>query len=118
MTREEIVNTLKKLKAGIWTDDSSEAIAIILDEYLDRENEEQEKKDGMWITKEQFKDIKDATYEVGKLDAEEKMRENAVEVEVCSAGLFVPLIKVGDEKKIPDVKFGDKIKIIILKDDE
>ena len=118
MTTEEIVNTLKKLKAGTWTDDSADAIAIIIDEYLDRVNEGLEKKHGVWITKEQFKGIKDAAYETGKLDTEDRMRENAVEAEVCSAGLFVPLIKVGDEKKIPDVKFGDKIKIIILKDDE
>ena len=37
MTREEILTELKALKAGQWTDKSADAIAAVLDHYLDNE---------------------------------------------------------------------------------
>ena len=37
MTREEILTELKALKAGQWTDKSADAIAAVLDHYLDYE---------------------------------------------------------------------------------
>ena len=42
--------------------------------------------------------------------------EKAIEGELCSSGLFIPLISVGDKDKVSNIKFGDKIKIIIIKE--
>lgn len=47
----------------------------------------------------------------------QQMMANAIEAEVQSAGCFIPLItpkEYGD--KIPNIKFGDTIKVILVKE--
>lgn len=45
----------------------------------------------------------------------EQMVENAIDAELYSDGMLTPLIKVNDKEKISGIKFGDKVKIIIIK---
>ena len=47
----------------------------------------------------------------------EEMMAKAVDAELYSDGMLTPLISVNDKKKISDIKFGDKIKLIIIKDE-
>ena len=56
-------------------------------------------------------------YERGCKETKEQMMANAIEAEVQSAGCFIPLItpkEYGD--KIPNIKFGDTIKVILVKE--
>ena len=55
-------------------------------------------------------------FELGVRWKEQQMMEKAIEGELCSSGLFIPLISVGDKDKVSNIKFGDKIKIIIIKE--
>ena len=47
-----------------------------------------------------------------KWDREQMLKETA-EAELCSAGLFIPMISFND-KRVSGIKYGDKIRIIIL----
>lgn len=46
----------------------------------------------------------------------EEMMEKAVDAELYSDGMLTPLIGVNDKEVVKDIKFGDKIKLIIIKD--
>ena len=50
--------------------------------------------------------------------AREEMMEKAVDAELYSDGMLTPIIKVSDKEKISNIKFGDKLKLIIIKDEE
>ena len=47
----------------------------------------------------------------------EQMMAKAVDAELYSDGMLTPLIGVKDKEKISNIKFGDKIKLIIIKDE-
>ena len=47
----------------------------------------------------------------------EEMTAKAIDAELYSDGMLTPIIKVNDKEKISDIKFGDKMKIIIIKED-
>lgn len=56
-------------------------------------------------------------FKAGAKWKEQQMMKNAIEAEVQSAGCFIPLItpkEYGD--KIPNIKFGDTIKVILVKE--
>lgn len=46
----------------------------------------------------------------------EEMMEKAIDAELYSDGMLTPLIGVNDKEVVKDIKFGDKIKLIIIKD--
>lgn len=46
---------------------------------------------------------------------EQQMMAKAIDAELCSDGMFTPLISVNDKEKISDIKFGDKVKVILIK---
>jgi len=46
----------------------------------------------------------------------EKVTENIIDAELYSDGMLTPLIGVKDKEKLNDIKFGDKVKLIIIKD--
>jgi len=46
---------------------------------------------------------------------EQQMLNKAIDSELFSDGMFTPLISVKDKEKIADIKFGDKVKIILIK---
>ena len=46
-----------------------------------------------------------------------QMMKNAINAEICSAGLFSPMINFND-KRVDGIKFGDKVKLILVKEDE
>lgn len=49
----------------------------------------------------------------------EKMKEQmiakAIDAELYSDGMLTPIIKVNDKEKISDIKFGDEVKVIVIK---
>jgi len=45
----------------------------------------------------------------------EQMISKSIDAELYSDGTFIPLIGVKDKEKISDIKFGDKIKVILIK---
>jgi hypothetical protein len=47
----------------------------------------------------------------------EQMIAKAIDAELYSDGMFIPLIGVKDREKVSDIKFGDKVKVIIIKED-
>lgn len=51
----------------------------------------------------------------------EKMKEQiiakAIDAELYSDGMLTPIIKVNDKEKISDIKFGDEVKVIVIKKD-
>ena len=46
----------------------------------------------------------------------EQMMAKAIDAELYSDGMFIPLVGVKDREKVSDIKFGDKVKVIIIKD--
>ena len=54
-------------------------------------------------------------FKAGAQWKEKQMMSKAVDAELYSDGMLTPLISVKDKDKIDDIKFGDKLKIIIIK---
>lgn len=47
----------------------------------------------------------------------EEMMAKAIDAELYSDGMLTPIIKVNDKEKISDIKFGDEVKVIVIKKD-
>ena len=47
----------------------------------------------------------------------EMLLKQALDAEIASAGCFIPLVSVKDIEKMKDIHFGDKVKVIIFKED-
>ena len=78
------------------------------------------KKDKKWLTdnhKKIFNSGYDEGFEAGREDMDDEMMGKAIDAEVESAGRFAPIIRVEDKSKVADLKFGDKVKIIIVKEE-
>ena len=48
----------------------------------------------------------------------EQMMAKAVDAELYSDGMLTPLIGIKDKEKISNIKFGDKVKLIIIKENK
>ena len=48
----------------------------------------------------------------------EQMMTKAVDAELYSDGMLTPLIGIKDKEKISNIKFGDKVKLIIIKENK
>jgi len=48
----------------------------------------------------------------------EQMMVKAVDAELYSDGMLTPLIGIKDKEKISNIKFGDKVKLIIIKENK
>jgi hypothetical protein len=56
-------------------------------------------------------------FKAGAKWKKKQMLKNAISAELYSDGMFTPLIGVKDKEKLNDIKFGDKVKLIIIKDE-
>jgi hypothetical protein len=56
-------------------------------------------------------------FKAGAKWQKEQMMAKAIDAELYSDGMFIPLIGVKDREKVSDIKFGDKVKVIIIKED-
>ena len=79
-------------------------------------------KAGAQWQKEQDKETIELAEDHAMLAGMEKMKEQmmakAIDAELYSDGMLTSIIKVNDKEKISDIKFGDKVKIIIIKEDK
>ena len=77
-----------------------------------------EQQDRKWMTDNNVRIYNDGWsegFEAGRDDMSDQINDEAIEAEVQSEGCFIPLISVKDKDKVKDISFGDKIKILIIK---
>ena len=55
-------------------------------------------------------------FKAGAKWQKEQMMAKAIDAELYSDGMFIPLIGVKDREKVSDIKFGDKVKVIVIKE--
>lgn len=61
-----------------------------------------------------YNDVKQ-TFIAGANWQKEQMLKDVIEGEIQSGGTFIPLISIKDKNKLKDFKFGDIVKILIIK---
>lgn len=110
------MNLAEQENGGEWLHD----IMKTARHFAEWQKQQMEKKHSIEIASNcmrNYEEGKAAGYKRGCKETKEQMMANAIEAEVQSAGCFIPLITPKEYgNKIPNIKFGDTIKVILVKE--